>query len=119
VQQCLLPAVPCVCEVLQADLGYIWSSVLSVLNLSLETTVSVLPSAEGAGLSTSAICPMHGPLVRSSLTELVREYKQVRPPLVCGCWPLVPRCSAAAGPSCRSLQGLPRLPESSVLAYSA
>lgn len=65
----------------QADLGYIWSSVLSVLNLSLDTTVAVLPSTGSGGLSTSAICPMHGPVVRSSLTELVREYNQVRPPL--------------------------------------
>ena len=28
-------------------------------------------------LNVSGICPMHGPIVCTSLTELVREYKQV------------------------------------------
>jgi flavorubredoxin len=32
-------------------------------------------SGRGIGMVASALCPMHGPVVRSSLSELVAKYR--------------------------------------------
>lgn len=62
--------------VLKADLQYVISSVLSALKLPIGTTALLSSgSAQGKDLVCAALCPLHGPVVRSSLTELVREYR--------------------------------------------
>lgn len=33
--------------------------------------------ATGVGMVAAALCPMHGPVVRASVTELVGQYRQV------------------------------------------
>lgn len=68
-------------DVVKADLGFIWSSLLSALSLDLSTVSSLRLSAGATErlddkIVTAAICPLHGPIVRSSVTELVREYNQ-------------------------------------------
>ena len=39
--------------------------------------------ATGVGMVAAALCPMHGPVVRSSVTELVGQYRQGSPPFAC------------------------------------
>lgn len=62
----------------QSDVRYILATLLSALKLPVGKR-ALLNENLGAGgaLVASAICPMHGPLVRSTLTELVREYRTV------------------------------------------
>jgi flavorubredoxin len=62
-------------EVLKADMMYIASSVLGALNLPVTKSplLKNFGTEEGA-VVTAAICPLHGPIVRTSITELVREY---------------------------------------------
>lgn len=45
-------------------------------------------SEKGFGTVAAALCPMHGPVVRSSVTELVRQYRWV-PPKVKECFPML------------------------------
>ncbi len=33
--------------------------------------------ATGVGMVAAALCPMHGPVVRTSVTELVGQYRRV------------------------------------------
>ncbi|CAM6110251.1 unnamed protein product [Calypogeia fissa] len=64
-------------EVLKADMIYIASSVLGALNLPVSKSPLLKNfGAEKGAVVTAAICPLHGPIVRTSLTELVREYDE-------------------------------------------
>ncbi|CAI5525610.1 unnamed protein product [Closterium sp. Naga37s-1] len=73
-------------DVVKADVGFIFSRLLSALNLDINTAANlrlkvgsdkkgVVPGVGGEPLVTAAICPLHGPIIRNSVTELVREYK--------------------------------------------
>lgn len=66
-------------QFLQADMQYIISTVFSALKLPIDkaAVLSSGISPQGQDLVCAAICPLHGPIVRSSLTELVREYRAV------------------------------------------
>ncbi|KAG6548602.1 hypothetical protein Mapa_010091 [Marchantia paleacea] len=59
-------------DVVKEDMKFIFSTVLSAFNLPISK--GMLAGSLGDKLVTAAICPLHGPIVRSSLTELVREY---------------------------------------------
>eukprot|EP01018_Ginkgo_biloba_P021910 Gb_29526 [translate_table: standard] len=62
-------------DIVKADVKYILSSMLSSLNLSVSTSAAVSGPLNAEGIFvTAAICPIHGPVVRYALTELVREY---------------------------------------------
>jgi predicted metal-binding protein len=63
---------------MKADMMYIASSVLGALSLPVSKTplLKNLGTEDGA-VVTASICPLHGPIVRSSVTELVREYREV------------------------------------------
>lgn len=63
-------------EVVKADLGYIWKSLAKALNLNISQASFMRSTRADESLVVSAICPLHGPMVRYSLTELVREYKE-------------------------------------------
>lgn len=60
--------------VLKADMQYVLSTVLSALKLPIAEAAMLSPGS-AKELVCAAICPLHGPIVRSSLTELVREYR--------------------------------------------
>lgn len=62
-------------DIVKTDVKYILSTMLSSLNLpmGISTAVSDPLRTEGVFV-TAAICPIHGPIVRYTLTELVREY---------------------------------------------
>ncbi|CAI5950799.1 unnamed protein product [Closterium sp. NIES-64] len=73
-------------DVVKADVGFIFSRILSALNLDIGTAANLrlkvgsdkkgaVPGVGGEPLVTAAICPLHGPIIRNSVTELVREYK--------------------------------------------
>jgi flavorubredoxin len=55
---------------------YVLSTVLSALKLPIAEAAMLSPGS-AKELVCAAICPLHGPIVRSSLTELVREYRVV------------------------------------------
>ncbi|KAL2649642.1 hypothetical protein R1flu_017770 [Riccia fluitans] len=59
-------------DVVKEDMKYIFSTVLRSLNLPVSK--SLLSEGLVDKLITTAICPIHGPIVRSTVTELVREY---------------------------------------------
>ena len=62
----------------QADVQYVLSSVLSALKLPIDKAAFLSSGiTQGEDLVCAAICPLHGPVVRSSVTELVREYRVV------------------------------------------
>ncbi|KAG0569774.1 hypothetical protein KC19_6G115700 [Ceratodon purpureus] len=62
--------------VLKADVQYVLSSVLSALKLPIDKAAFLSSGiTQGEDLVCAAICPLHGPVVRSSVTELVREYR--------------------------------------------
>uniref|UniRef100_A0A0C9QSI8 TSA: Wollemia nobilis Ref_Wollemi_Transcript_11735_3005 transcribed RNA sequence n=1 Tax=Wollemia nobilis TaxID=56998 RepID=A0A0C9QSI8_9CONI len=62
-------------DVVKADVKYILSTMLSSLNLPLSTSAAISGSLKAEGIFvTAAICPIHGPIVQYTLTELVREY---------------------------------------------
>eukprot|EP00850_Spirogloea_muscicola_P021222 SM000241S08511 [mRNA] locus=s241:361:5714:+ [translate_table: standard] len=64
--------------VVRADLGYLWNAVLGALNLPVEKAAALAGGGsqrDDGALVAAALCPLHGPIVRASLTELVREYK--------------------------------------------
>lgn len=62
-------------DVIKADVRYILSAVLSALNLPISKAAGFAENRKSDGLLvTSALCTMHGPVVRTTLTELVREY---------------------------------------------
>eukprot|EP00271_Cylindrocystis_brebissonii_P010301 TRINITY_DN26466_c0_g1_i1.p1 TRINITY_DN26466_c0_g1~~TRINITY_DN26466_c0_g1_i1.p1 ORF type:complete len:789 (-),score=133.43 TRINITY_DN26466_c0_g1_i1:533-2827(-) len=64
-------------DVVKADLGFIWTSMAQALNLAVQPPSFLTKQQTSAGgLPVAAICPLHGPVVRSSLTELVREYRE-------------------------------------------
>lgn len=57
---------------------YVLSTIFSALKLPIDKAARLSPgSRPGEKLVCAAICPLHGPVVRSSLTELVREYRAV------------------------------------------
>lgn len=63
-------------SLIKSDLQFIVSSVLSALKLPIEKAAMLSSGLyQGEDLVCAAICPLHGPIVRSSLTELVREYR--------------------------------------------
>ncbi|GBG87344.1 hypothetical protein CBR_g45404 [Chara braunii] len=66
--------------VAKADLSFVWSSIMRLLNLSPDKAAALARmQADGdsnGALVVSAICPIHGPIVRTAVTELVREYRQ-------------------------------------------
>lgn len=63
---------------IQADVQYVLSTIFSALKLPIDRAARLSPkSPPGEELVCAAICPLHGPIVRSSLTELVREYRAV------------------------------------------
>ena len=43
--------------------------VLAMQNMGVKAT--------GVGMVAAALCPMHGPVVRTSVTELVGQYRRV------------------------------------------
>ncbi|KAL3701994.1 hypothetical protein R1sor_020016 [Riccia sorocarpa] len=59
-------------DVVKEDMKYIFSTVLRSLNLPVSK--SLLSDGVVEKLVTTAICPIHGPVVRSTVTELIREY---------------------------------------------
>lgn len=62
--------------VVEADVQYVLSTIFSALKLPIDRAARLSPgSRPGEELVCAAICPLHGPIVRSSLTELVREYR--------------------------------------------
>eukprot|EP00850_Spirogloea_muscicola_P022490 SM000298S10944 [mRNA] locus=s298:99792:103905:+ [translate_table: standard] len=64
--------------VVRADLGYLWNAVLGALNLPVDKAAALAGGGsrrDDGALVAAALCPLHGPIVRASLTELVREYK--------------------------------------------
>ncbi|XP_057817731.2 uncharacterized protein LOC131030829 isoform X1 [Cryptomeria japonica] len=63
-------------DLVKADVKYILSTVLGSLKLPLSTSTAISGSLKAEGVFiTAAICPIHGPIVQYTLTELVREYK--------------------------------------------
>lgn len=63
-------------DVIKTDVKFLLSSILSKLNIPISKSVRFSEIAgPGDALVTAAICPLHGPIVRSSLTELLREYR--------------------------------------------
>eukprot|EP00897_Mesotaenium_endlicherianum_P006389 jgi/Mesen1/5779/ME000293S04930 len=62
-------------DVVKADLGYVWNAVLGALKLDLRSSAALARTTQSLtdGITTAALCPLHGPVVRSSLTELVRD----------------------------------------------
>lgn len=63
-------------DIVKADVNYILSTVLGSLKLPLSTSTTISGSLKAEGvLVTAAICPIHGPIIQYTLTELVREYK--------------------------------------------
>lgn len=62
-------------DIMKTDAKYIFSTMLSSLNLPVHISTAVSGSLRTEGVFvTAAICPIHGPIVRYTLTELVREY---------------------------------------------
>lgn len=63
-------------DILKADVRFILSSVFTALNLPISKTTGLAKNQRSEGLLVaSALCPLHGPVVRSTITELVREYR--------------------------------------------
>ncbi|EFJ33500.1 hypothetical protein SELMODRAFT_143660 [Selaginella moellendorffii] len=64
-------------DVIKADIQYVLSGLLSPLNLSIGASAVLAKTTTDSNkeLVVSAMCPLHGPIVRSSVTELVREYR--------------------------------------------
>ncbi|KAH7281380.1 hypothetical protein KP509_36G044100 [Ceratopteris richardii] len=63
-------------DIVKADVRFIVSTVFSALNLPISKAGSFVKDQSSDGLLvTSAICPIHGPIVRSTITELLREYR--------------------------------------------
>lgn len=62
-------------DIMKTDAKYIFSTMLSSLNLPVHLSTAVSGPLRTEGIFvTAAICPIHGPIVRYTLTELVREY---------------------------------------------
>lgn len=63
-------------DIVKADIRYILSTITSALKLPISKVTGFAedPRSEGL-LVTSALCPIHGPVVQTTLTELVREYQ--------------------------------------------
>lgn len=63
-------------DIIKADVRYILSTVFTALNLPINKAAGFAKDQKSEGLLvTSALCPIHGPIVRSTITELVREYR--------------------------------------------
>ncbi|KAI5056678.1 hypothetical protein GOP47_0028496 [Adiantum capillus-veneris] len=63
-------------DIIKADVRFILSTVFSALNLPINKAAGLAKDQRSEGLLvTSALCPIHGPVVRSTITELVREYR--------------------------------------------
>eukprot|EP00249_Psilotum_nudum_P006453 c19779_g1_i1 orf=449-2638(-) len=63
-------------ELVKADLRYIASTVASALRLPNNMTTGFENGFNSEGLLvTASLCPIHGPVVRYTVTELVREYQ--------------------------------------------
>eukprot|EP00252_Welwitschia_mirabilis_P022467 TRINITY_DN6080_c0_g1_i1.p1 TRINITY_DN6080_c0_g1~~TRINITY_DN6080_c0_g1_i1.p1 ORF type:complete len:707 (+),score=123.29 TRINITY_DN6080_c0_g1_i1:175-2295(+) len=62
-------------EIIKADVKYIISALINSFNLPVSINASVSGSVNpGDVFVTTAICPMHGPIVRFTLAEIIREY---------------------------------------------
>lgn len=63
-------------DIIKADVRFILSSVFTALKLPISKAAGLAKDQRTEGLLvTSALCPIHGPVVRSTVTELVREYR--------------------------------------------
>ncbi|MCO5578939.1 hypothetical protein L7F22_032789 [Adiantum nelumboides] len=63
-------------DIIKADVRFILSTVFSALNLPISKAAGLAKDQRSEGiLVTAALCPIHGPVVRSTITELVREYR--------------------------------------------
>ncbi|EFJ22482.1 hypothetical protein SELMODRAFT_416274 [Selaginella moellendorffii] len=61
-------------DIIKADTKYILSTVLS-FPIGASAALAKTTSDKSDAFVVSAICPLHGPIVRSTVTELVREYR--------------------------------------------
>eukprot|EP01018_Ginkgo_biloba_P028829 Gb_06517 [translate_table: standard] len=62
-------------DMVKANLKYIFSSMLSSLNLSVSASAAVSGPLNVEGIFVIvAICPIHGPVVRYAMIEFVGEY---------------------------------------------
>eukprot|EP00250_Pteridium_aquilinum_P010849 c19673_g1_i1 orf=167-2293(+) len=63
-------------DIIKADVRFILSTVFTALNIPMNKAAGLAKDQRSEGLLvTSALCPIHGPVVRSSITELVRGYR--------------------------------------------
>lgn len=63
-------------DIIKADVRFILSTVFTALNIPISKATGFVKDQRSEELLvTSALCPIHGPIVRSTITELVREYR--------------------------------------------